>query len=119
MEVPFALRTVGSGRPHLLIIAGVHGDECEPMVAVRRLWQRIHAMPVRGRITCIPVVNAPAFLRGQRTGDDGRDLARTMPGRADGSPTERIAAALAPLIREADYLVDLHTGGRLFRISPL
>jgi predicted deacylase len=61
----------------------------------------------------------PAFVRGQRTGEDGLDLARTMPGRADGTPTERIAASLSTLIREADYLVDLHTGGRLFRILPL
>jgi predicted deacylase len=42
-----------------------------------------------------------------------------MPGRSDGSVTEQIAAALAPLIRQADYLIDLHAGGRLFRILPL
>ncbi|MFO1096335.1 MAG: M14 family metallopeptidase [Planctomycetaceae bacterium] len=119
MDTPFQMRTIGSGRPHLLIIAGVHGDEFEPMVAVRQFWQQLQATPVRGTITCIPIVNGPAFLRGQRTGEDGLDLARTMPGRADGSPTERIAAALAPMIREADYLIDLHTGGRLFRIAPL
>lgn len=119
MDTPFQMRTIGSGRPHLLIIAGVHGDEFEPMVAVRQFWRQLQATPVRGTITCIPIVNGPAFLRGQRTGEDGLDLARTMPGRADGSPTERIAAALAPMIREADYLIDLHTGGRLFRIAPL
>src|SRR4051794_32297885 len=105
MDTPFQVRTIGSGRPHLLIIAGVHGDEFEPMVAVRAIWQQLHAAAVRGTITFVPIVNEPAFLRGQRTGADGRDLARTMPGRADGSPTERIAAALAPLIREADYLI--------------
>jgi predicted deacylase len=74
---------------------------------------------VRGRITFVPVCNEPALIRGQRTGEDGLDLARTMPGRSDGSTTERIAAELAPLIRAADALVDLHTGGRLFRILPL
>jgi predicted deacylase len=112
-------RSIGSGRPQLLIIAGIHGDEFEPMVAVRELMRRLQATPVRGRITCIPISNMPAFLRGQRTGDDEKDLARTMPGRTDGTPTEQIAAALSPLIREADYFIDLHTGGRLFRISPL
>ena len=50
-------------------------------------------------------MNRPAFLRGQRTADDGLDLARTMPGRADGSVTQQVAAALTPLIRQADYLI--------------
>lgn len=105
--------------PHLLIMAGVHGDEFEPMAAVRRLWGELQGFQVRGRITLLPIANQPAFLRGQRTAEDGLDLARTMPGRSDGSVTEQVAAALAALIREADYLIDLHTGGRLFRILPL
>lgn len=119
MEPRIETRTIGSGRPQLLIIAGVHGDEFEPMVAVRKTWERLVGREIRGRITLAPIVNEPAFQRGQRIAEDGLDLARTMPGRADGTVTERVAAALAPLIREADYLIDLHTGGRLFRISPL
>jgi predicted deacylase len=120
IEVNLPLRIVsGASGPRLLVIAGVHGDEYEPMVAVRRLWQEFSERTVYGQVTLIPVVNRPAFLRGQRTAEDGLDLARTMPGRADGSVTEQIAAALAPLIRQADFLIDLHTGGRLFRILPL
>jgi predicted deacylase len=113
-------RTIhGGDGPHLLVIAGVHGDEFEPMVAVRHLWHAFSSMALRGRITLVPIVNEPAFHRAQRTADDGLDLARTMPGRADGSITERVAAALTPMIRDADYLLDLHTGGRLFRMLPL
>jgi predicted deacylase len=113
-------RTIsGTDGPHLLIIAGVHGDEFEPMVAVRRLWIECQSAAIRGRLTLVPIVNEPAFHRGQRTAGDGLDLARTMPGRPDGSITEQVAAALAPMIREADYLIDLHTGGRLFRMLPL
>ncbi|MBL8848099.1 MAG: succinylglutamate desuccinylase/aspartoacylase family protein [Planctomycetaceae bacterium] len=119
MQTQLTMQSLGSGRPHLLIMAGVHGDEFEPMVAVRRLWQQLQSVVVRGRITLVPIANEPAFLGGQRVGEDGLDLARTMPGRSDGSSTERIAAALAPLIREADAFIDLHTGGRLFRILPL
>jgi predicted deacylase len=105
--------------PHLLIVAGVHGDEFEPMAAVGRLWRELQSTQVGGRISLLPIVNQPAFLRGQRTAEDGLDLARTMPGRSDGSVTEQVAAALTPLIRQADYLIDLHTGGRLFRILPM
>lgn len=47
------------------------------------------------------------------------DLARTFPGRADGSTTERIAHAATALIQQADYFMDLHTGGTQFSILPL
>ena len=64
----FQSRTFGSGHgPHLLIIAGVHGDEYEPMFAIRRLVKRFETIAVRGRVTLIPIVNTAAFLRGQRT----------------------------------------------------
>ncbi|HUY92795.1 MAG TPA: succinylglutamate desuccinylase/aspartoacylase family protein [Pirellulales bacterium] len=117
----FAIRSLAGEQdgPHLLVTAGVHGDECEPMEAVRRLYHRLAPEPLRGRITLAPIVNEPAFRLRQRTAEDGLDLARTCPGRDDGSTTERIAAALSRLIRSADYYIDLHTGGALFDISPL
>jgi predicted deacylase len=105
--------------PHVLITGGVHGDEFEPMAAVRRLICELAAFEARGRVTLVPVVNEPAFRRGQRTAEDGLDLARTCPGQHDGSVTERIAAELSELIRSADYYIDLHTGGTKFRILPL
>jgi len=61
----------------------------------------------------------PAFRRGERTAEDGLDLARVCPGRADGSTTKQIAHALTETIRSADYYIDLHTGGRAFCVLPL
>jgi predicted deacylase len=105
--------------PQVLITGGVHGDEFEPMAAIRRVAREIPADKLRGSVTLVPVVNEPAFLLGQRTAEDGRDLARTCPGRQDGSVTEQIAAALSELIRAADYYIDLHTGGTRLVVSPL
>lgn len=105
--------------PRLLVIAGVHGDEYEPMLALQKLARQIATLEIQGQITVIPVVNESAFYRGHRVGDDDKDLARTMPGSFDGSITERVAAKLAPLIEASDFLIDLHTGGRLFAIKPL
>jgi predicted deacylase len=105
--------------PHLLITGGVHGDEFEPMAAVRRLMTAIDAKTLHGEVTLIPVVNEPAFRRGQRTADDGLDLARTCPGRADGSISEQIAHALSQHIRAADLYIDLHTGGTRLTVLPL
>jgi predicted deacylase len=105
--------------PHLLVTGGVHGDEFEPMVAIRRLMRLPELTELRGKLTLVPVVNEAAFGRGHRVGDDGLDLARTCPGRLDGSITERTAYALSELIRSADYYIDLHTGGTRLSVWPL
>lgn len=105
--------------PHVLVTGGVHGDEFEPMAAIRRLMREIDPSHLKGRVTLIPVVNEAAFRLGQRAAEDGLDLARTCPGRSDGSITERVAAALSAHIRAADYYIDLHTGGTRLRVLPL
>ncbi len=105
--------------PNLLITGGVHGDEFEPMVAIRRLIHDVKPADLRGSLTLVPVVNEAAFLRGSRVAEDELDLARTCPGDATGSITERTAHALSELIRAADYYIDLHTGGNTMEVWPL
>src|SRR5689334_6644516 len=107
------------GGPHLLITGGVHGDEFEPPLAIHHLAQRPELASLHGRLTLVPVVNEAAFARANRVADDGLDLARTCPGRPDGSVTEQAAFALAELIRAADFYVDLHTGGTALSVWPL
>ncbi len=104
--------------PHLLITGGVHGDEYEPMAAIRRLMSTIQSNQLCGRLTLVPVVNEAAFIRGTRTAEDGLDLARTCPGRLEGSTTEQIAHAVSQLIRTAGYYIDLHTGGIALSLLP-
>ncbi len=105
--------------PHLLITGGVHGDEFEPMAALRRLITRLDPPHLRGRMTLVPVANEAAYLRGERTAEDGLDLARTCPGDPQGSITQRTAHALSELIRNADYYIDLHSGGTAMSVLPL
>lgn len=108
--------------PRLLVTGGVHGDEFEPILAVRRLIRFFSDENplIQGEITLIPVVNEAAFFRGHRcAGEDGLDLARTCPGRADGSITEQVAFALSEKIRQSDAYIDLHTGGTELSVLPL
>jgi predicted deacylase len=105
--------------PHLLVTGGVHGDEFEPMAAVRRLAEMIDAAQLAGALTLVPVVNEAAFRRGQRVAEDGLDLARTCPGCANGSITEQIAFELSEAIRGADFYIDMHTGGLVMQLHAL
>ena len=108
-----------SDGPHLLILGGVHGDEFESMAAIRQLIRQVDTTKLRGRVTVVPVVNEAAFWRGKRWAEDELDLARTCPGRPDGSITERVAVAVSELIRSVDYLIDLHSGGLAMRMGPM
>jgi len=110
--------------PRLLITGGVHGDEFEPMAAIRRLIKLFEQNQpplqlLQGSLCLVPVVNESAFLHGNRTAEDMLDLARVCPGRQNGSVTERTAYALSQLIKASDYYIDLHTGGTGLSVLPL
>lgn len=105
--------------PHLVITAGVHGDEFEPMQCVHALMDRLTGKLKSGKLTLVPCVNVEAFLLGDRTASDNLDLARICPGNPDGSITMQVGHALTKLIKSADYYIDLHTGGTRFSVYPL
>ncbi len=104
--------------PHLLILGGVHGDEYEPMAAIRELKTRIIPEKLIGKVTLVPVLNQPAYERTHRCGPDLLDLARTFPGSPEGSISQQIAHEATLLIQSADYLIDLHTGGLISQLAP-
>lgn len=105
--------------PHVVITAGVHGDEYEPMFAAREIAARLPDKLVKGRVSIVFTTNESACAAGTRLGEDGLDLARVCPGDPAGSATLAAAAEVSALIEKADYYIDLHTGGRLFEIYPL
>lgn len=109
----------GVSGPHVLIIAGIHGDELEPMLAANELLNLLPCELRSGSVTIIPVANSSAYSLGSRCGSDGLDMARTFPGDIAGSTTQIVVQQITELIRNADYLIDLHTGGTLFDITPL
>jgi predicted deacylase len=107
------------GGARLLILAGVHGDEYEPIAAATKLLKMVPELLSAGTVTIVPIVNFPAFSRASRTADDGLDLARICPGNKNGSVSEVIAAEVSELISVSDYLIDMHTGGAAYEIDPL
>lgn len=121
MKSLFEIHTIDSGKtgPEVLITAGVHGDEYEPMITAGKLVDELPVMLQRGRVIIIPCVNESAYQLRSRCGADGLDLARTCPGNQHGSITEQVAFQVSKLIGHATYYIDLHTGGKIFDIFPL
>ncbi len=107
--------------PFALITAGVHGDEYEGPAALFSLPPFLPPDRLKGTVVAAPIANPAAFAAGTRLHpEDGLNLARTFPGNARGSSTERLAAAIfESLVTRADYLVDLHSGGVEYVFLPV
>jgi hypothetical protein len=111
--IPFTILHGTQPGPTLLLVAGVHGSEYVPIVALQRLRLAIDPHTLRGTVLMVHVANMPSFLgRTVYYGpDDGKNLNRVFPGHADGSLSERIADAItAKFISRATHVLDLHGG---------
>jgi predicted deacylase len=111
--VPFTIIHGSSPGPVLALVAGTHGMEYVPIIALQRMRTTIDPKTVRGTVVMVHVANMPSFLG--RTiyysPVDGKNLNRVFPGRADGTISERIAEAITrEVIGRATHVVDLHCG---------
>lgn len=99
--------------PVLGLVAGTHGYEYSPILALQNLPLQVNPRELAGTIIVVHVANLPSFLG--RTiyysPVDGKNLNRVYPGRRDGTLSERIADTITrQVIERVDYLVDLHCG---------
>lgn len=107
--------------PTVALIAGTHGVEVAPIVALQRARGTIDPAQLAGTVLMVHVANLPSYLR--RTvyysPIDGKNLNRVYPGRPDGTVSERIAHLITTeIIDRADYLVDMHSGDGNEMVRP-
>lgn len=92
------------------LTAAVHGNELNGIPVIQRLFKELNIEELRGTIVGVPVINVPSFLRKKRRFIDGTDLNHIMPGNPNGNVSQVYAWRIVNrLIKEFDYLVDLHT----------
>ncbi len=106
--------------PVVLLMGGNHGDEFEGQVALSKLARNLDPSRLRGQVILLPMANYPAARAGLRTSplDDG-NLNRSFPGNPRGTPTSVIAHFIeSELMRRADFLLDIHSGGSSMRYLP-
>jgi predicted deacylase len=105
----------------LVAFAGVHGDEFEGIQAVHETFERLNPAEMSGRFIVVPVAHVAAYHSSHRLSPvDGLNLARTFPGKRDGSPTERVAHYLSEkIIAHADFFIDLHSGGTAYLLPMM
>jgi uncharacterized protein len=112
-RIPVTLIHGAKPGPVLALVAGTHGYEYSPVMAMQRFPAKVDPRELAGTIIVVHVANMPSFLG--RTiyysPIDGKNLNRVYPGKADGTVSERIADVITrEVIGRAGYLVDLHCG---------
>jgi predicted deacylase len=112
-EIPFSIVHGTKPGPVLALVAGTHGMEYVPIVALQRLRTAIDPATLTGTIVMVHVANMPSFLG--RTiyysPADGKNLNRVFPGKSDGTLSERIADVITrEIIGRATHVVDIHCG---------
>ncbi len=92
------------------LTAAVHGNELNGIPVIQKLFTQINIEELEGAIVGVPIVNAPALVRKKRRFIDGTDLNHIMPGKPNGTVSQVYAWRIVNrLIKEFDYLIDLHT----------
>jgi hypothetical protein len=83
--LPIRLFMLGSGRPRILVVGCVHGNECAGSVVATRL---LHARPPRrGSIAVVQDLNPDGHAAKRRGNAHGVDLNRNFPGTWRSLPT--------------------------------
>ena len=112
-QIPVTTITGTHPGPVLALIAGNHGYEYPPILALQELREHIDMGELAGTLILVHVANMPSFLG--RTvyfsPVDGKNLNRVYPGQADGTVSQRIAYTITrEVIEKADFVLDLHCG---------
>ncbi len=110
IEVPVVVVAGADPGPTICLVAGVHGDEYDGILALLALADELDATTLRGHTVIVPVANPLAFRAGaRRTPSDWTDMNRVFPGNPGGTVTERLAdLLLTRIVAGADLVVTLH-----------
>jgi len=110
LPVRIPVVSLGSGRPILSILCGVHGDETASIMTSYRLMKRLSAVDlVKGTVRIVTSANPFAQATHSRVAfSDFYDLNRTGKGKSDGTLTERLAHTLFEFLRDSSLVIDLH-----------
>jgi predicted deacylase len=106
--------------PTVLITSGVHGGEYPGIQTAIELSSELDPAAIHGQLVIIHPVNVQAFYQrvSYCVSEDGKNINRVFPGRADGTLAEQIAFVISEEFQaRADYHLDLH-GGDLHEQLP-
>ena len=120
-RLPVAVLRGKEEGPVFTMVAGVHGFEYPPIVAVQKLLQQLDPDDLKGTLIIIPIANTGSFFT--RTPfinpTDGKNLNGAFPGVENGSVTQILAHYITEnIIPVSDVFLDIHGGDACEDLIP-
>ena len=112
-SIPFTVIMGARKGKVLALVAGVHGYEYPPILALYRLKEMIDPAELTGTLILVHVANLHSFQKRiiYYNPHDWKNLNRVFPGDPNGTITQRIAHVLKnEVVDQCDYLIDMHCG---------
>jgi predicted deacylase len=116
--------TVIHGRkpgPVLGLLAGIHGYEYPPIIALQQLPALLDPAYISGTVVLVHIANVSAFLGRSVYYNpvDHKNLNRVFPGNKNGTITDCIAWTIShELFPRFNYLIDVHAGDASEDLHP-
>ncbi|MFC2167204.1 succinylglutamate desuccinylase/aspartoacylase family protein [Acidobacteriota bacterium] len=112
-EIPITIINGAKKGKVLALVAGVHGYEYPPILALYRLKQKVDPASLSGTLILTYIANPPGFQKRMVYYNpyDWKNLNRVFPGDPNGTSAQRIAHVIVEeVVKKCDYLIDLHCG---------
>jgi hypothetical protein len=112
-SVPVTVLHGAKPGPVLALVAGTHGYEYPPILALYRLKKMLAPGDLAGTLILVHIANLPSFQK--RTiyynPYDWKNLNRVFPGDPNGTLSQRLADVLTrEVVNRCDALIDMHCG---------
>ena len=120
-ELPVVIMKGQATGKTLTILAGVHGYEYPPIMAVQAFMKEIKPENLDGTIIILPISNTAAFYGRSLYINplDNKNLNNAFPGKANGTVTEQIADFITRrIIPLSDVFLDIHGGDANEDLTP-
>ncbi len=112
-DLPVILLEGTEEGPVFTFLAGVHGFEVSPIIAVQKLVQEIDLTQLKGTLIVLPISNPGSFYNRTpyKNPQDNTNLNGAFPGKKEGSITLKIAHFITTnIIPLSDVFLDIHSG---------
>jgi predicted deacylase len=112
-SIPFTVINGAKQGRVLALVAGVHGYEYPPILALYRLKEMIDPAKLSGTLVLVHIANLQSFQKRiiYYNPYDWKNLNRVFPGEPDGTISQRIAHVLKnEVVDRCDCLIDMHCG---------
>ncbi len=108
IDINIPLIKIGSGKPKVLLLCGIHGNEISGLFVIRRVLEKLDLKT--GELNIIAAANPLAQGLKKRMDPIGlKDLNRAFPGKIEKEFTSRLAAKIFVEAQKCNLVIDLHT----------